>query len=93
MVIYNTKICTHCEIEKDISKFYKKKTSSDGFDYICKDCYKEWNIKWYSINHKHAILQRSKYRRENTDKCHTLTKRWMKKNPEKVKDIRLRQKA
>jgi len=32
------KVCKHCGIEKDITSFYKKKSSPDGHQSVCKIC-------------------------------------------------------
>jgi len=32
------KICTKCNEEKDVSEFYKRTASSDGYCYPCKKC-------------------------------------------------------
>ena len=34
------KICSQCNIDKDILQFNKRKTSKDGYSSICKDCTK-----------------------------------------------------
>ena len=36
-----TKICSHCKKELDINCFYKKRTSKDGLQYVCKECQKK----------------------------------------------------
>lgn len=88
-----TKICTHCRTEKEISGFYKKKSSHDGYDYICKDCYKLWNVEWFTSHHEQALHSMKIYRQENHKRCVILTRRWCKENPDKIKSIRLKQKA
>lgn len=40
------KICSKCNIEKDIDEFYKRKSSKDGRTAQCKNCLKESNLKW-----------------------------------------------
>lgn len=35
-----TKICTKCGVEKDLSHFYKDKRTKDGLQYRCKECQK-----------------------------------------------------
>lgn len=39
---HNTKTCTKCGIEKELSNFGKNKNNKDGLKYICKDCSKEY---------------------------------------------------
>ena len=50
------KICTCCLIEKELTEFYKKKSSKDGYRSICKKCNKEYYTKNY--------LEIKKYRDE-----------------------------
>ena len=34
-----TKICSHCNVSKDVSEFPKDKSRKDGFFSWCKDCF------------------------------------------------------
>lgn len=36
-----TKICSHCKKELDINCFYKRRTSKDGLQNMCKECKKK----------------------------------------------------
>jgi len=36
-----TKICSHCKKELDINCFYKRRTSKDGLQNMCKECQKK----------------------------------------------------
>lgn len=63
------KTCYLCKIEKEVSKFYKRKGSVDGYRNDCKDCLnkrvinqpnrKESKSKYYQLN-KEAVLAKSK---------------------------------
>lgn len=52
------KKCSSCGIEKELSKFYKRKASKDGHRSNCKSCVAIYKKKYNSI-HKIEI---SKYR-------------------------------
>ena len=38
-----TKECSHCHRTLLVTEFYKKKGTSDGLQYYCKQCQKEFN--------------------------------------------------
>ena len=44
------KTCNKCNINRDISDFYVKKVSKDGYETICKQCIKEHKIVYYCNN-------------------------------------------
>lgn len=55
------KFCPTCKIEKSISDFCKRKNSSDGFDFQCKECKNEYKRK-YRLRNPNKILE---YRLKN----------------------------
>lgn len=66
-----TKICSKCNIEKDICDFNKKKDTKDGYRNHCRECQKltrnkqkdkEGYKKWASANKEHLRLKAKKYR-------------------------------
>ena len=72
------KICSKCEIEKDVCEFHKGKTK-DGYQYKCKECKKEYSklnfIKennrktlWAKNNPTKVKESKQKYYNNNTDK-------------------------
>jgi hypothetical protein len=94
------KICSRCKEEKDISLFSKKKKSSDGYNWWCKECSsiykkkyykkniekaKEYNRKDY-LNNKEKYLEYAKiYREKNESKVKQSFKNYRKKNKEKIR--------
>lgn len=44
-----TKVCRHCEVEKDISEFYLSKAFEDGYNSRCKACWKIWNSRTWEL--------------------------------------------
>lgn len=71
----NTKICTKCGIEKDISNFRKEKRTKMGLQSQCKECEKEYRLKnrekqiiymkQYYKNNKEILSNKNKIYREN----------------------------
>jgi hypothetical protein len=77
-----TKFCSKCNIEKELSNFRKRKDSKDGFRTECKQCsyvvwkkyrdnnyekIKEQKRKEYIDNREKILLRVKKYREENID--------------------------
>jgi len=53
------KICGHCKEVKDLSEFYKNKSTKDGYAYGCKICSKESLYRW-RITHKKYLKEYDK---------------------------------
>lgn len=64
-----TKICTKCKIEKELSEFYKKKDRKYGVTSNCKICVNKYG---------------KEYRKNNQKKISELQKEWYKKNQEQI---------
>jgi hypothetical protein len=87
------KKCNKCNKEKDFNNFYKKKTSSDGYNNICIECRKEYNkekkenIQNYYLENKEQYKNNSKkYYSNNKDIVKQNVNVWQKSNPSLVKD-------
>lgn len=61
------KICRLCNIEKDLSEFYKRNQHKDGFDTRCKDCVNEYARKYYINNDNKYSNKRKEYNNKNKD--------------------------
>jgi hypothetical protein len=59
------KECCNCHETKPASEFYKNKTHNDGLAASCKDCCKDYNLK-YRIAHHPGILEQKRTARKNT---------------------------
>jgi hypothetical protein len=66
----NTKICTKCKEEKELTAFGVRKDSKDGLQGLCRKCRAVNGLGWYY---------------KNTEKCKEGVYRWRKNNPEKQK--------
>lgn len=62
------KRCNKCNIEKELSNFYKRKDYKDGFANTCKECCINNSKKNYNENLDRIKKQRKKYRKENPEK-------------------------
>ena len=93
------KTCSKCKIEKELSDFYKKKSSKDGFRSECKSCTKKYDeenserIKEYRKNRYEQIKdskqykeKRKEYYLENKDHFDKKSKKWRNENKEKVSE-------
>ena len=50
------KTCKQCGLLKKVSEFNKHSTSKDRLSYVCKECHKENNKKWYSRSGRNKHL-------------------------------------
>lgn len=77
------KCCSRCKIEKDYTEFSKNKSTTDGLNYQCKICFKE-----YYSKHKDKIIKSSldnQQKRADFRKKYlkTYSSSWRKQNPSK----------
>jgi len=63
-----TKICSKCNIEKEICNFHKWKNGPDGYKRDCKECRKLETKSYYNKNNEKIKLRVSRYRKLNPDK-------------------------
>lgn len=75
-----TKICSKCNIEKELSEFYKSKTGKYGVRSSCKLCYAENEKCYYQKNKEHKAA----YQQDNKEKISKRTKLWVKNNKERI---------
>lgn len=49
---FSTKKCNKCDNTKPLDSFHKRKSSTDGYEYCCKECKKHMinNIKLIMLN-------------------------------------------
>lgn len=60
-------ICVKCGIDKDEVEFYKSPTCKSGFDTICKECKKQYAIKWRQTDNGKQVNKRSKIKLKTYD--------------------------
>lgn len=71
-MISNIKICRKCKIEFPLSMFYKHKGMKDGYLNICKNCKRN-----YAIKYQQSL---------NKEKLREYKKQWKSKNKDKIKE-------
>lgn len=59
------KICKECKIEKDFNYFLKRKGPKDGYNYLCKDCVKNYRKEYNKINKEKINKQSIEYYLKN----------------------------
>jgi hypothetical protein len=81
------KICTKCEIKKDISEFGKRLDSKCGVKSHCKDCCSLYRKKYYENNKEMTLAVNLKWKHNNTERRRIVNDKWRKKNAEKVSEL------
>lgn len=84
------KKCSNCKDFKDLSCFYKDKSSKDGLSYHCKDCVKKRASSWRRNNLEKDKETKKNYYKNNKELIIGNVKRWQESNPEKVKRSKIK---
>jgi hypothetical protein len=82
----NSKKCTKCGIEKPLTEFYKRTSSRDGLDFICKTCSSKKSAKYRAQNKEKLAQYNTEYRAENRENILKKQAEYRKNNPEKVNE-------
>jgi hypothetical protein len=69
------KICCHCHRELDESCFSKKSSEKDGLRRECRECMREYRIKYITENREEYLKKRREYDAKNADKKKEYRKR------------------
>ena len=69
-----SKVCTKCEIEKNLEEFYKRKESKDGYFPSCKKCKDQLQRKWDNKNAEHLKKCRNNNKKEKRKKFSNVKK-------------------
>jgi hypothetical protein len=80
------KQCNKCLMEKILSDFDIGIKETDGFQYTCKQCNRQWGKKYRINNIEEEKLRHGKYHAENKDIINKKTARWQKDNPDKCRE-------
>jgi hypothetical protein len=89
-----TKVCSKCEIEKNVCEFGKLKSSKDGYRHFCRECRKNIEKKYEGEN---VLLRKKKWRDNNKtkiknhyfevkDKISEYQKKYRNENSDKVRE-------
>jgi len=79
-----TKICSNCNIEKEVCNFHKWKYGPDGYKRICKECRKIESKTYYNNNNENIKLKVSNYRKDNPEKVKELKKKIYERDKERI---------
>jgi hypothetical protein len=77
-----TKICSKCNVEKDLSDFGLRKKSKDGRRGVCKQCNNEVYKKYLEKNKEKITLRQKKWKEQNREKTRISVEKWRKNNDE-----------
>lgn len=73
------KICNCCKISQPIENFSKNKSTKDGYNLKCKNCYKTYIKEYEEKNKDKRKLYHKKYEKENKEKIKNYKKSYYKK--------------
>ena len=77
------KVCSKCNIKKELNEFGKDKKTKDGLYYCCKLCRKLESEQYYKQNKKKINKMCKQYYEQNKDKRIEQVKQYCKQNKEK----------
>lgn len=89
----NTKVCTKCEKEQNISSFYKEKRYKDGYKSICKSCLIQSTKAWKESNPSKVIEQKNRYYQNNLIKEKIRNKNYRLNNKEIINSLKRKRRA
>jgi hypothetical protein len=81
-----TKICSKCGEEKEISEFYKSKTSKSGYRGACISCTTEKHKEYYQNNKQYFYENGVKNRNKNRESYLERSRSYNLNNEHKVRD-------
>lgn len=85
VILPQSKFCSACKIQKELSSFNLQRSSKDGRRYICKACQSEHKKKYRAENKEKVAGQYSAYYRSNKDKVSARIVAWGRSNPDKLR--------
>ena len=83
-----SKTCTKCEIEKNLSEFYKRKDSKDGYRNDCKKCNNQQSHQYYIDNAEHLKICKKQYNIDNAEHLKMCRKQYVIDNAEQIRKYR-----
>ena len=75
-----TKVCTTCKEEKDVSLFYKRKESKDGFHCMCKLCISKSGGRYRKLNLEKIKTRNAVKYKNNKESVRKKQKEYREKN-------------
>ena len=77
----NTKTCSKCGTEKELSEFYNRKVAKDGKTTSCKECNNVQKHEYYIENKDVINANQKQYRDTHKDEIKIKDATWNKENP------------
>jgi hypothetical protein len=78
------KICSKCNIEKEVCEFNKRKTSKDGYRKYCKLCHLEYSQNYVNKNFEKYKKYQEDYHSNNVETHRKKSSEYYQNNKEKV---------
>lgn len=90
------KICTRCQVEKEIPEFHVRRKASDGLDRWCKSCKAEYSREYRALNAERIAVDKAAAHRERMqlepeavrEAARIRMRRWRELNREKSRQQR-----
>lgn len=81
-----TKVCSKCKIEKDVSEFYFRKRVKDNYSSACKSCEAKTVKKYQEKNKQKVSLTSKKWKDNNKEKTKEYNKNYKANNKSDIKE-------
>lgn len=85
------KVCGKCSETKSLNEFYKNKTTKDGYQYNCKDCFRAYDQNYAQSGRGKKARRKAVRRYARTDKRKQSIKRYQQSNKGKQTTRRYQQ--
>jgi hypothetical protein len=82
-----TKVCSICKEDKNVSEFGNSKSSKDGLLYCCKKCNSDRGKKYTKENYQKTLESHRKWTAKNPEWVYNRHKKWRDENRELVNEI------
>ncbi len=82
-----SKVCTKCKEEKELSEFYKNKNYKDGYVTECKSCVIKNQRQWELKNRDSRRKYKTDWQRNNTDKSKEYRRSFEENNPNRASQL------
>jgi len=79
-----TKVCTKCGEEKELTEFHKKNRGKFGVRSHCKMCRNNYSRDHYRENREERLEYQREWRKENLEYCNEYLKNYRKENREEI---------
>lgn len=77
--------CSKCKAAKPVSEFSPNKLTPTGYNYICRDCHREYVRAGYQAHKESTLAKKAEYREENRAKRREDDRSYYLRNKEKFR--------